>query len=151
MDQAYTLLDYFVLLLPTFVAIGAVAYSARTLKEFKKSQQFNMVNTVLGDINKLEGEIPTIYQMQVEKENNELTDVYLNQLLSRIFNKVDWLSYLVNSKQIRDKSLKGYIIPVIRDVYDGTYTKYATNLFKKDSEFKEFKKLYQDYKNCKYD
>lgn len=136
-----TLLDYFILLIPSIIASIAVCYSVLTLQEFKKSQQFNTVNTILGDINELEGEIPLIFQLQTDKKNNEQTDVSLSQLLSRLFNKLDWLSYLVNDNQINDESLKDYVIPTIQDYYNGIYTEYATDDMKKESEYKEFKKL----------
>ena len=131
------LLDYIILLIPSIIASLAVGYSALTLKEFKKSQQFNMVNTILGDINELEGEIPLVFQL----ENSEQSEVSLSQLLSRLFNKLDWLSYLVNDDQINDESLKHYVVPTIQDYYDGIYTEYATDDMRKETEYKEFKKL----------
>lgn len=147
MNFVETVVHYLIILAPSVVASVMVSISARNLWAFKKSQQYNMINTILADLNNLEGEIPVIYQLTIEKRNEELTNVSLSQLLSRIFSKLDWLSFLVNDEQVNDESLKKYVISMIKEYYETTFSRYATEKMKEKSQYIEFKKLYETVKD----
>jgi len=143
-------LSFIILLAPSIAASVSAGYAATNVKAFKKSQQYNMVNTILADLNTLEAEIPKIYQLDIEKKNKGLTNIALDQLVSRIFNKLDWLSFLINDKQVKDKSLKRYAIPLIKEYYETTFKNYATARMKEPTQFKELKKLYEEVKDKSY-
>lgn len=150
MNFVEIVVHYIIILAPSLVASVMVSIAAKNLWAFKKSQQYNMVNTILADLDNLQGEIPVIHKLKFEKGTEELIDVALSQLLSRIFNKLDWLSFLVNDKQLKDESLKKYVISMIKEYYETTFDKYATEKMKEESQYRELKKLYEEVKDKSY-
>ena len=68
-------------------------------------------------------------------------------MLAKLFNKLDWISYLINREQINDESLLKYVYPLVKGHYEKTYIPSASDAMKKDTEYENFKKLYEKIKN----
>src|SRR5919198_651145 len=65
-----------------------------------------------------------------------------SQWYSRIFNSVNWLSFMLNQKVISDKKMIEHIKPIIARYYEDTFLKNASADEKGDSNsYQEFKKL----------
>jgi hypothetical protein len=129
------------------VAAVALWYSSRTLREVKNSQQFNIINSVLNDINQIDSEVPNLFQLHKDKNDNELSEVAFTQLLTKLFNKLDWISFLINHDQIKNRDIQEYLNTMIKTHFEQTFEELATDNMKEPSEFKELKKLYQKIKS----
>lgn len=128
-------------------AAVALWYSSRTLREVKNSQQFNIINSVLNDINQIDSEVPNLFQLHKDKNDNELSEVAFTQLLTKLFNKLDWISFLINHDQIKNQDIQEYLKTMIKTHFEQTFEELATDNMKEPSEFKELKKLYEKIKS----
>ena len=69
-----------------------------------------------------------------------------------IFNTLEWLSFLVNSRKIKDDEIIGFFKDAIIEWYEKIFLEeyYITKEQVNDSnEYKEFKKLYKRLKGIK--
>jgi hypothetical protein len=66
---------------------------------------------------------------------------------SRMFNSLEWLSFMINEKIMTDKKLVEYIKPMIISYYDNTFLKSVSAIERDSNNYPQFKKLYQDVKN----
>jgi hypothetical protein len=62
---------------------------------------------------------------------------------SRMFNSLEWLSFMINGKIIIDKKLIEYIKPMIISYYEDTFLKSASAIERDSYHYQQFKKLYQ--------
>ena len=69
-----------------------------------------------------------------------------SQWYSRIFNSVNWLSFMVNENVISDKKMIEHIKPIVAKYYEDTFLKNATVDERNSSSYPELKKLYQTIK-----
>jgi hypothetical protein len=66
-----------------------------------------------------------------------------SQYRFRIFNTLDYLSFLVNQKVIDDRRLVEYMKPMIIEYYEETFLKHASSMDERDSKsYQQFKKFY---------
>jgi hypothetical protein len=63
-----------------------------------------------------------------------------SQWYSRIFNSVNWLSFMVNEKVISDRKMIEHIKPVIARYYEDTFLKNASVDERDSKSYQEFKK-----------
>jgi hypothetical protein len=91
----------------------------------------------LRDVDRELAKIPSGYQ------NDEVRSSWL----SRMFNSLEWLSFMINEKIMTDKKLVNYVKPMIIIYYDDTFLKYASAIKRDSNNYPQFKKLYQDVKN----
>ena len=82
-----------------------------------------------------------------DKNDNELSEVAFTQLLTKLFNKLDWISFLINHDQIKNQDIQEYLKTMIKTHFEQTFEELATDNMKEPSEFKELKKLYQKIKS----
>jgi hypothetical protein len=69
-----------------------------------------------------------------------------NQWYSRLFNTLNWLSFMINEKMITDNKLIQHMRPVITRYYEDMFVK-NVSVEERDSKFyQEFTKLYQTIK-----
>ena len=66
---------------------------------------------------------------------------------SRMFNSLEWLSFMINEKIMTDKKLVEYIKPMIISYYDNTFLKSVSAIEGDSNNYPQFKKLYQTVKN----
>lgn len=70
-----------------------------------------------------------------------------NQWYFRIFNTLNWLSFMINEKMITDKKIIEHMKPDIARYYEDMFLKNASVNEKEGSNsYQEFKKLYQTIK-----
>jgi hypothetical protein len=69
-----------------------------------------------------------------------------SQWYSRIFNSVDWLSFMINEKIINDKKMIEYMKPDLIRYYEDTFLKNASADERDSNSYQEFKKLYRTIK-----
>ena len=70
-----------------------------------------------------------------------------NQWYFRIFNTLNWLSFMINEKMITDKKIIEHMKPDIARYYEDMFLKNASVDEKEGSDsYQEFKKLYQTIK-----
>ena len=70
-----------------------------------------------------------------------------NQWYFRIFNTLNWLSFMINEKMITDKKIIEHMKPDIARYYEDMFLKNASVDEKEGSNsYQEFKKLYQTTK-----
>jgi hypothetical protein len=136
-------------ILAIIISIIASAISGKALWNSKKVQQFNSVDKVLSDVTQIDTDVADLYKLYHNTKDKELLKTYFEQILSKLFNRLDWISFLINKKQIKDKSLLEYIYPIIIIHYEETFLPCATKGMKKPSEFKNLKSLYEKIKNDK--
>jgi hypothetical protein len=68
------------------------------------------------------------------------------QWYSKIFNSVNWLSFMINEKVISDKKMIEHVKPVIISYYGNMFLKNASADERGSKFYQEFKKLYQTIK-----
>jgi hypothetical protein len=64
----------------------------------------------------------------------------------RMFNSLEWLSFMINERIITDKKLIEYIKPMIISYYENTFLKSGSGKEKDSSQYQQLKKLYQTVK-----
>jgi hypothetical protein len=69
-----------------------------------------------------------------------------NSWYIRMFNSLEWLSFMINERMITDKKLIEYIKPVIISYYEDTFLKSGSASERESSQYQQFKKLYQTMK-----
>jgi hypothetical protein len=65
---------------------------------------------------------------------------------SRMFNSLEWLSFMINEKIITDKKLIEYFKPMIISYYEDTFLKSASAIERESYNYQQFKKPYQAVK-----
>ncbi len=69
-----------------------------------------------------------------------------NSWYFRMFNSLEWLSFMINERIITDKKLIEYIKPMIISYYEDTFLKSGSASERDSSHYQQFKKLYQTVK-----
>jgi hypothetical protein len=64
-----------------------------------------------------------------------------------MFNDIEWLSFLINEKFIRDMKILKQLEPNLIDYYENTFLKYKSKNEKDSQRYPEFTKLYQATKH----
>jgi hypothetical protein len=69
-----------------------------------------------------------------------------NSWYFRMFNSLEWLSFMINERIITDKKLIEYIKPMIISYYEDTFLKSGSASERDPSRYQQLKKLYQTVK-----
>ena len=69
-----------------------------------------------------------------------------NSWYFRMFNSLEWLSFMINERIITDKKLIEYIRPMIISYYEDIFLKSVSASERDSSRYQKFKKLYQSVK-----
>jgi hypothetical protein len=69
-----------------------------------------------------------------------------NSWYIRMFNSLEWLSFMINERMITDKKLIEYTKPVIISYYEDTFLKSGSASERESSRYQQFKNLYQTMK-----
>jgi hypothetical protein len=122
-------------------AIYAVTlfYTIVTFKRSKRLDQIASLGDVMNELRDVEREMAKI------PAGSQFDDVR-NSWSFRMFNSLEWLSFMINERIITDKKLMEYIKPMIISYYENTFLKSGSGKEKDSSQYQQFTKLYQTVK-----
>ena len=107
-----------------------------TFRRTKRLDQITLLNNIFSELGDLDRELAKI------TSGSQYNDAR-SRWYSRIFNSVDWLSFMINEKEISDKKMIEHIKPVIVRYYEDKFLKNASEDERDSKHYQEFKKLYQ--------
>jgi hypothetical protein len=119
--------------------ISAVIYAAAlfftivTFRRTKRLDQITLANNIFSELRNLDLELAKI-------PSGSQSDDTRSQWYSRIFNSVNWLSFVVNEKVISDRKMVEHIKPVIARYYEDMFLKNASVDERDSKSYQEFKK-----------
>jgi hypothetical protein len=131
--------DYIQILVAAIYAI-ALFYTIVTFQRSKRIDQITSWGDVMKELRDVDRELAKIPS---KSQYDEVTSSWL----SRMFNSLEWLSFMINEKIMTDKKLVNYVKPMIISYYDDTFRKYSSVIKRDSNNYPQFKKLYQDVKN----
>jgi hypothetical protein len=117
----------------------ALFYTIVTFRRTKRLDQISLLNKIFSDLRELDREVAS---MPSESQYDNIR----SQWYSRIFNSVNWLSFMVNEKVINDKKMLVHIKPIIINYYENTFLTNASVAERNSNSYPDFKKLYQTIK-----
>jgi hypothetical protein len=128
---------------------GALITTLYIHKQTKKSTQFKLSEKFSDKLDNLHEELRKI---PPEKENTKEYESQINSWNVKLFNTLEWFSFMVNEKQITDYKMINFFGKTIARYYDRIFKVVSSDiLLKEDDYFPELKRLYKDFKNGKYD
>jgi len=117
----------------------ALFYTIVTFRRTKRLDQISLLNKIFSDLRDLDREVANI-------SSESKYDDIRSQWYSRIFNSVNWLSFMVNEKLINDKKMLEHIKPLIMNYYENVFLTNASVDERNSNLYLDFKKLYQTIK-----
>ena len=114
-------------------------YTIVTFQRSKRLDQITSLGDVMNELRDVDRELEKI------PSGSQFGDVR-NSWYIRMFNSLEWLSFMVNERMITDKKLIEYIKPVIISYYEDTFLKSGSASERESSRYQQFKKLYQTIK-----
>jgi hypothetical protein len=108
---------------------AALFYTVITFKRSKKLDQITQTNIIMASWRDVEVELAKV------PPGSEY-DISRQQWLYRIFNDIEWLSFLINEKFISDRKILKQLKPTLIDYYENTFLKYVSK-DEKDSKRKK--------------
>ena len=131
--------DYIQIVVAGIYAITLV-YTIVTFRRSKKLDQITSLGDVMKELQDAELEMAKI-------PPDSVYDEVRSSWYSRMFNSLEWLSFLINEKIMTDKKLVDYIKPMIINYYDNAFLQYASSVEDDYDNYPQFKKLYKDVKS----
>jgi hypothetical protein len=131
--------DYIQILVAAIYAI-ALFYTIVTFQRSKRIDQITSLGDVMKELRDVDRELAKI-------PSGSQYDEVTSSWLSRMFNSLEWLSFMINEKIMTDKKLVNYVKPMIISYYDDTFRKYSSVIKRDSNNYPQFKKLYQDVKD----
>lgn len=122
----------------------ALIIAALTYYSNKNKMQFDFAKDIQNDIIGFNKDLASV---------SDTDDHAKGLLYERLFNSLEWLGFLINENQIKNKKIRLYFKDMIIKYYDDTFLKtdYITDDQRSNkAEFPEFKKLYKHYKESRY-
>jgi hypothetical protein len=117
----------------------ALFYTIVTFRRTKRLDQISLLNKIFGDLRELDREVANV-------PSESKYDDIRSQWYTRIFNSVNWLSFMVNEKVINDKKMLEHIKPLIINYYEHVFLINASVDERNSNSYPDFKKLYQTIK-----
>jgi hypothetical protein len=115
----------------------ALFFTIVTFRRTKRLDQITLSNNIFCELRNLDLELAKI------PSGSQYNDTRA-QWYSRIFNSLNWLSFMINEKVINDRKMIEHIKPVIARYYEDMFLKNASVDEKEGfNSYQEFKKLYQ--------
>ncbi len=118
----------------------ALFYTIVTFWCTKRLDQITLLNKIFSDLRELDLELASI-PLGSQYDNAR------RQWYSRIFNSVNWLSFMVNEKVISDKKMIEHIKHIIIKYYGDIFLKNVSVDEIDSNLYQEFKKLYRTIKS----
>jgi hypothetical protein len=116
-----------------------------TIVTFQRSKRLDQITSLgdvmneLRDVDRELAEIPSGF-------NSMMLEIHGTSWYFRMFNSLEWLSFMINERMITDKKLIEYIEPMIMSYYEDTFLKSGSASERDSSRYQHFKKLYQTVK-----
>jgi hypothetical protein len=117
----------------------ALFYTIVTFRRTKRLDQITLSNNIFSDLRDLDRELAKI------PSESQYGDAR-SQWYSRLFNSVNWLSFMVNEKVISDNKMVEHIKAIIVRYYEDAFLKNASVDERDTKSYQEFKKLYRTIK-----
>jgi hypothetical protein len=114
-------------------------YTIVTFQRSKRIDQITSLGDVMNELRDVDRELTKI-------SSGSQFDDARNSWYSRMFNSLEWLSFMINERIITDKKLIEYIKPMIISYYEDTFLKSGSASERDSSLYQQFKKLYQTVK-----
>jgi hypothetical protein len=95
---------------------AALFFTIITFRRTKRLDQISLSDTIFKELRNLDLELAKV------PPGSQYDDAR-NQWYSRIFNTLNWLSFMINEKMITDKKMIDYMKPVIAQYYEETFVK----------------------------
>ncbi len=131
--------DYIQIIVAAIYAI-ALFYTIVTFQRSKRIDQITSLGDVMKELRDVDRELAKI---PAGSQFDELRSPWF----SRMFNSLEWLSFMINEKIMSDKKLVEFIKPIIISYYDDTFLKSALVIERDSDNYPQFKKLYQTVKS----
>jgi hypothetical protein len=118
----------------------ALFFTIATFRRTKRLDQITLSNNIFSELRNLDLELAKI------PSGSQYNDTR-SQWYSRIFNSLNWLSFMINERVINDKKMIEHIEPTIAKYYEDMFLKNAS-VDEKDgsNSYQDLKKLYQTIK-----
>ena len=113
----------------------ALFYTIVTVRRTKRLDQITLSDRIFSELRELDRELAKI------PPGSQYYDAR-SQSYSRIFNTLNYFSFLVNQKMIDDRWLLEYMKPVLIRYYEATFLKNASSVERVSNSYQQFKKLY---------
>jgi hypothetical protein len=113
----------------------ALFYTIVTYRRSKKLDQITLSDRIFSELRELDRELAKI--PPESQYYNARSQVY-----TRIFNTLNYFSFLVNRKVIDDRWLLEYMKPVLIRYYEQTFLENASSVERDTNSYQQFKKLY---------
>ena len=113
----------------------ALFYTIVTYRRSKKLDQIALSDRIFRELRELDRELAKI-------PSESQYDDARSQVYSRIFNTLNYFSFLVNRKVIDDRWLLEYMKPVLIRYYEETFLKNASSVERDSNSYQQFKKFY---------
>jgi hypothetical protein len=114
-------------------------YTIITFQRSKRLDQITSLGDVMNELRDVDRELAKI-------PSGSQFDDARNSWYFRMFNSLEWLSFMINERMITDKKLIEYIKPTIISYYEDTFLKSVSASERDSSRYQHFKKLYQTVK-----
>src|SRR5215218_5705130 len=118
-------------------------YTIVTFQRSKRVDQITSLGDVMNELRDVDRELAKI-------PSGSQFDDARNSWYFRMFNSLEWLSFMINERMITDKKLIEYIKPMIISYYEDTFLKSGSASERDSSRYQQFKKLYQTVKKQVY-
>jgi hypothetical protein len=130
-----------------FIASGVVVitlfFTARTYLRLRNTEQIKISHDIFKQYSDLEKESA---ELKVDNKNNEPK----NDWASRYFSTLEWLSLLVNTKEIKNKRLIAFYHDLIIESYEKILPQYySSEEIKNEYIYPEFQIFYRNLKEGK--
>ena len=122
-------------------AIYAIAlfYTIVTFQRSKRLDQIASLGDVMNELRDVDRELVKI------PPGSQFDDVR-NSWYFRMFNSLEWLSFMINERILTDKKLIEYVKPMITSYYEDTFLKSVSANERDSNHYQQFNKLYQTMK-----
>jgi hypothetical protein len=117
----------------------ALFFTIVTFRRTKRLDQITLSNNIFSELRNLDLELAKI------PSGSQYNDTR-SQWYSRIFNSVNWLSFMINEKVISDEKIIEHIKPVIARYYEDIFMKNVSIDERDSRSYQEFNKLYRTIK-----
>lgn len=114
-------------------------YTIVTFQRSKRLDQITSLGDVMNELRDADRELAKI-------PSGSQFDDARNSWYFRMFNSLEWLSFMINERIITDKKLIEYIKPMIISYYEDIFLKSVSASERDSSRYQKFKKLYQTVK-----
>jgi hypothetical protein len=131
--------DYIQIIVAAIYGI-ALFYTIITFRRSKKLDQITSLGDVMKELRDVEREMAKI-------PSGSQYDEVRSSWYTRMFNSLEWLSFMINEKIMTDKKLVEYIKPMVINYYDNTFRKYVSEIKSDADNYPQFNKLYEGAKS----